>query len=144
MYCSFLFINDRVWWMYMFVDILFKLSMSVYGYESVSCVCLCLSDEPVLFCIYVWKIGVLFTCLDGPREDKLWTLNKVFELNWIQQLNKWKYCTHITKYGPDIWYFGNSEIRFHGWKNRKMLISTYRPWTFSKSLLVLHIIMYVC
>jgi len=47
--------------------------MSVYGYvlyESVSCVCLRLSDEPVLFCIYVWKIIVLFTCLDGPREDK--------------------------------------------------------------------------
>ena len=42
--------------MYMFVYTLIKLSMSVYGYvlyESVSCVCLCLSDEPVLFCIYV-------------------------------------------------------------------------------------------
>ena len=40
-------------------------------YESVSCVCLCLSDEPGLFCIYVWKGFVLFTCLDDPREDKL-------------------------------------------------------------------------
>jgi len=43
--------------MYMFVYTLYKLSMNVYGYmclyESVSCVCLCLSDEPVLFCIYV-------------------------------------------------------------------------------------------
>jgi len=42
--------------MYMFVYTLYQLSMSVYGYvlyESVSCVCMCLSDEPVLFCIYV-------------------------------------------------------------------------------------------
>ena len=37
--------------------------------ESVSC--LPVSDEPVLFCIYVRKNVVLFTCLDGPREDKL-------------------------------------------------------------------------
>ena len=35
-----LFINDRVWWIYMFVYTLYKLSMSVYGYvlyESVRC-----------------------------------------------------------------------------------------------------------
>ena len=58
----------------MFVYTLYKLSMRVYGYvlyERVSCVCLCLSDEPVLFCIYVWKNVVLFTCVDDPREDKL-------------------------------------------------------------------------
>ena len=33
--------------------------ISFYGYvlyESVSCVWLCLSDEPVLFCIYVWTL----------------------------------------------------------------------------------------
>jgi len=45
--------------------------MDMFLYESVSCVCLCLSDEPVLFCTYVWQIVVLFTCLDGSREDKL-------------------------------------------------------------------------
>ena len=42
--------------MYMFVYTLYQLSMSVHGYvlyESVSCVCMCLSDESVLFCIYV-------------------------------------------------------------------------------------------
>jgi len=27
--------------------------MDMVLYEIVSCVCLCLSDEPVLFCIYV-------------------------------------------------------------------------------------------
>ena len=62
--------------------------MDMFLCESVSCVCLCLSDEPVLFCIYVRKNVVLFTCLEGPREDKLWTLNKVFELNWIEY-NSW-------------------------------------------------------
>ena len=45
--------------------------MDMFLYESVSCVCLCLSDEPVLVCIYVWINVVLLTCLDGPREDKL-------------------------------------------------------------------------
>ena len=29
-------------------------------YESVSCVCVSLSDEPVLFCIYVCENVVLF------------------------------------------------------------------------------------
>jgi len=47
--------------------------MDMFLYESVSCVCLWLSDEHELFCICVWTIVVLFTCLDGPREDKLWT-----------------------------------------------------------------------
>ena len=45
--------------------------MDMFLYESVSCDCLCLSDEPVLFCIYVWTVVVLFSCLDVPREDKL-------------------------------------------------------------------------
>ena len=45
--------------------------MDMFLYESVSCVCQCLSDEPVLFCIYVRIIVVLFTCLDCPRTDKL-------------------------------------------------------------------------
>ena len=55
-----------MWWMYMIVYTLYKLSMSVYGYvlyESVSCVCLWFSDEPVLFyiyiCIYVWTIIIV-------------------------------------------------------------------------------------
>ena len=61
---------------YMFVYTLYKLSMSGYGYvlyESVSCVCLCFSDEPVLFlCICMKKYcNCLITCLDGPRGDKL-------------------------------------------------------------------------
>jgi len=45
--------------------------MDMFLFESVSCVYLCLSDEPVLCCIYVWTIVVLFTSLDGPREAKL-------------------------------------------------------------------------
>jgi len=39
----------------MFVYTLYMLSsvfMDMFLYESVSCVCLCLSDEPVLLCIY--------------------------------------------------------------------------------------------
>ena len=69
--------------------------MDMFLYESVSCVCLCLSDEPVLFCIYVWTNVVLFTWLDGPREDKCKltgspSLNKVFELNWIELNNLYK------------------------------------------------------
>ena len=43
--------------------------MGMFMYESVNC--LPVSDEPVLFCIYVRKNVVLFTCLDDPREDKL-------------------------------------------------------------------------
>ena len=66
--------------------------MSVYGYvlyESISCVCLWLSDEPVLFCIYVWKIVVLLKCLDAPGKiscklTESPSLNKLFELNWIE------------------------------------------------------------
>ena len=49
---------------------LYKLSTSVYGYvlhESVSCVCLWLSDEPVLFCIYVWIIVVFVFMFGWPQ-----------------------------------------------------------------------------
>ena len=59
-----------MWWMYMFVYTLYKLSMSVYGYvvyESVSCVCMWLSDEPVLFCIYVWIIVVFVYMFGWPQ-----------------------------------------------------------------------------
>ena len=44
------------------------LSMNVL-YENVSTVWLTLSDEPVLFCIYVYvrKCYILFICLDGLR-----------------------------------------------------------------------------
>jgi len=96
MYCSFLFINDRLWWMYMFVYTLYKLSMSVYGYvlyESVSCVCLCLP-------VFVrWTCVVLYICMQtcciclhvrmapGKISCKLTgspSLYKVFELNWIR------------------------------------------------------------
>ena len=35
--------------------------------ESVSCVCLCLSDEPVLFCIYVRIIVVFVYMVAGPQ-----------------------------------------------------------------------------
>ena len=56
--------------------------MDMFLYENVSCVCLRLSGEPMLFCIYVWTIAVLFTCLDGPRSS---SLNKVFELNWNEK-----------------------------------------------------------
>ena len=77
--------------------------MDMFLYETVSCVSLCLSDEPVLFCIYVWKIVVLFTCLDGPREGKFWTywvtiFKKKIELNWIElitstmKLDKYRLC----------------------------------------------------
>ena len=63
--------------------------MGVYGYdlyESVSCVCLWLSDEPVLFCIYVWIIVVFVWMAPGKISCKLTgspSLNEVFELNWI-------------------------------------------------------------
>ena len=58
--------------------------MDMFLYESVSCVCLWLSDEPVLFSIYVWNI-VLFKCLDGPWEVSCETsLIIFFELNWIE------------------------------------------------------------
>ena len=51
--------------MYMFVYTLykFKLSMSGYGYvlcESIGCVCLCWSDEPVLFCLYICLTKMLY------------------------------------------------------------------------------------
>jgi len=89
MYCSFLFINDRVCHE-LCMYTLYKLSMSVYGYvlyESVSCVCLCLSDELVLVCIicmnncciclHVWMTpGKISFKLTGSPS-----LNKVFELN---------------------------------------------------------------
>ena len=44
--------------------------MSVYGYvlyENVSCVCLWLSDELVLFCIYVWIIVVFVYMFGWPQ-----------------------------------------------------------------------------
>ena len=41
--------------------------MDMFLYESVSCVCLCLSDEPVLFCIYVRKI-VFVHMMGGPQQ----------------------------------------------------------------------------
>ena len=41
--------------------------MGMFLYESVSCVWLCLSDEPVLFCIYVWKFVVLVNMLGWPQ-----------------------------------------------------------------------------
>ena len=64
--------------------------MDMFFYESVSCVCLCLSDEPVWFCIYVCENVVLFTCLDqapGKISCKLTgspSLSKVFEFNLIE------------------------------------------------------------
>ena len=51
-----------------------RVFMDMFLYERVSCVCLCLSDEPVLFCIYVWTIVVIVYMSGWPlREDKLWT-----------------------------------------------------------------------
>ena len=44
MYCSLLYIDERVWWMYMFVYTLYKLSMSVKEY------------------VFVWKCK-LFACV---------------------------------------------------------------------------------
>ena len=104
MYCSFLFINDRVCdelCMYT----LYKLSMSVYGYvlyESVSCVCLFLVDEPVLFCIYVWIICLYVWMAPRKISCKLTgspSLNNVFELN---ELN-WIISAHSI----------HSHVRFH-------------------------------
>jgi len=89
MYCSFLFINDRVCHdLCMYT--LYELIMSVYGYvlyESVSCVCLFLVDEPMLFCIYVWIICLHVWMAPRKISCKLTgsqSLNKVFELNWIE------------------------------------------------------------
>ena len=63
-------------------------NMDMFVYESVSCVCLYLSDEPVLFlyicmkncciCLHVWMAPGKISCeLTGSP-----LLNKVFELNW--------------------------------------------------------------
>ena len=84
--------------MYMFVYTLYKLSMSVYGYvlyESVSCVCQCLSDEPVLFCIYIYIYIYIYVYENLLYCSHVWmapgkisceltgspSLNKGFELN---------------------------------------------------------------
>ena len=49
--------------------------MSVYVlYESVSCVCLWFSDEPVLYCIYVWIIVVLVFMFGCPQGRYVLTL----------------------------------------------------------------------
>ena len=60
-------------------------------YESVSCVWLILSDEPVLFCIYVfmslkmlnssyvWLATGKMSC----KHTELPSVNKGFEFNWI-------------------------------------------------------------
>ena len=73
--------------MYMFVYTLNKLSMSVYGnvflYESVSCVCLCVSDVLYIcmkngcICLHVGMAPGMISCkLTGSPS-----LNNVFELN---------------------------------------------------------------
>ena len=59
--------------------------MDMFLYESVSCVCLCLSDEPVLFCIYVWtmlEVVHMFGWHQGScKRTGSPSLDKVFELN---------------------------------------------------------------
>ena len=73
--------------------------MKMLLYESVSCVCLCLSDESVLFSIYLW---FFLNCLhawmaQGKIRCKLTgspSLNKVFALNWIS------FCLH---YNVFVW-----------------------------------------
>ena len=93
MKCSFLFINDRVWWMYMFVYTLYRLSMSVYGYVFVwkcklclpvtvwwTCVVLYICMNNCCICLHVWMApGKISSKLTGSPS-----LNKVFELNWIE------------------------------------------------------------
>jgi len=54
----------------MFVYTLYKLSMSVYRYVFVWKCKLCVPVFAWYTCV-VWTIVVLFTCLDGHREDKL-------------------------------------------------------------------------
>ena len=60
--------------------------MDMFLYESVSCVCLCLYDEPVLFvymyekmlyCLHVWMAPGKISCKLTVSPS----LNKVFELN---------------------------------------------------------------
>ena len=103
--------------------------MSVYGYvlyESESCVCLWLSDEPVLFCIicmnncciclHVWMAPGKISCkLTGSPS-----LNKVFELNWIEHvcisidyIIKFDNLTITTKLFPgnECWIDGKKDIR---------------------------------
>ena len=63
--------------------------MDMFLYETVSFVCLWLSDEPVLFCIFVWKIVCICSHVGmypGKISCKLTgspSLNKVFDLIWF-------------------------------------------------------------
>ena len=87
MYCSFLFINDRVWWMYMFVYTLYKLSMSVYGYVFVRKCKLCLP-------VFVrWTCVVLYIYM-----------NHCCKLTGSPSLIELKYCCLMSRHkGRPSW-----------------------------------------
>ena len=58
---------------YLCIQCISKVSRIVFWYVlyvRVSCVCLSLSDEPVLF-VFMSVEMLNCSCLDGPREDKL-------------------------------------------------------------------------
>jgi len=64
--------------------------MGMLLYESVSCVCLWLSDEPVFFFVYMYEHLLYYSHVwmaPGEISCELTgspSLNKVFELNWIE------------------------------------------------------------
>jgi len=74
----------------------------MFLYESVSCVCLCLSDEPVVFyismnkcciCLHVWMAQGKISCkLTGSPS-----LNKVFELNVCETPHKTPALTYTVR-----------------------------------------------
>jgi len=60
----------------------------MFLYASVSCVYLCLSDEPVLFCIYIYISEKMYYSHVWIAQGKInckrtrsSSLNKVYELN---------------------------------------------------------------
>ena len=110
MYCSFLFINDRVWWMYMFVYTLYKLSMSVYGYVFVWKCKLCLP-------VFVrWTGVVLYICMNNCLHVWMATGKISCKLTGSPSLNKvfnWMFVKHHTRHQhlPVLW--GNVLLQSH-------------------------------
>ena len=88
MYCSCLFINERVWWMYMFVYTLYKLSMSVYGYVFIwkckfawwTCVVLYICMNNCCICLHVWMAPGKISC------KEFWHCKPSFSLNYKDDL----------------------------------------------------------
>ena len=115
--CILLCINDRVWWMYMFVYTLYTCLLICFCMKvEVVFACVCLMNL-CCFCIYVWKkcciVWSHVWMAPGKISCKLAgspSLNKVFELNWIE-LSKvgwtFQWGWHYNKQGLYFFYFTN-------------------------------------